>query len=119
MRACHALAGQVVKVLRQTRHMGHDEPRWVVQPPDPHGAPVSLPLSWAVLVDDTTDPARVPIEPADDGPWVDVTHQFYRDDFKGQELALGETWTGFRGRNLSHRFPRDDPSWQKLALGET
>lgn len=71
IRARHPLAGQVVKVLRQTRHAGHDEPCWVVQPPG--RSPVSLPLGWAVLVDDTTDAAPGPIEPADDGPRVDVT----------------------------------------------
>jgi len=91
MRACHPVAGQVVKVLRQTRQVGHEEARWVMQPPDPRGSPVSLPLSWAVLVDDTTVPGPEPIEPADDGPWGDVTCQFSREDFKGQELALGET----------------------------
>lgn len=71
IRACHPLAGQVVKVLRQTREPGREEPRWVVQPPG--RPPVSLPLSWAVLVDDTTDPVPCPIEPANDGPCVDVT----------------------------------------------
>ena len=71
IRACHPLAGQVVKVLRQTRHAGHEEPRWVVQPPG--RCAVSLPLSWAVLVDDTTNPAPGPIESAEDGPCVDVT----------------------------------------------
>jgi hypothetical protein len=71
IRAYHPLVGQVVKVLRQTRELGREEPRWVVQPP---GRPaVSLPLSWAALVDDTTDPPPCPVEPAGDGPCVDVT----------------------------------------------
>jgi hypothetical protein len=71
IRACHPLVGQVVKVLRQTRHVGHEEPRWVVQPPG--RSAVSLPLSWAVQIDDTTDPVPCPVEPLDNGPCVDVT----------------------------------------------
>lgn len=71
IRAYHPLAGQVVKVLRQTREPGREGPRWIVQAPG--RPPVSLPLSWALLVDDTTDLAPGPIETADDGPCVDVT----------------------------------------------
>jgi hypothetical protein len=74
IRAYHPLAGQIVKVLRQTRHGAYEERRWVVEPPGQ--APLSLPLSWAILVDDTTDPAPCPVEPgADESPQrlVDVT----------------------------------------------
>ena len=61
----HPLAGQIVKVLRQTRHPSDPERRWIIELAD--GSAAGIPLSWAVPVYDTIDPPAGPVQARADG----------------------------------------------------
>jgi hypothetical protein len=66
----HPLAGQVVKVMSQTVHPAYDERCWIIEMTDQTWA--KIPLSWAVVVDDTTESGSSVVETVCDGLWVDI-----------------------------------------------
>jgi hypothetical protein len=67
----HPLVGQVVKVVRQLgQYPSYDERQWLIELPDQ--SRTSLPLSWAVEVDDTTQSEVSTGELAVESTWVDV-----------------------------------------------
>ena len=68
----HPLAGQVVRVVRQTGHSAYAERRWVIELDD--GIRLSIPLSWAEPVTEESAPTSVHTpQEHKQVLWVDVT----------------------------------------------
>ena len=66
----HPLVGQLVRVVRQAEHPAYSERQWVIELVDQTCA--SIPLSWAVPVQDTQEPGLITSETWPDGLWADA-----------------------------------------------